>query len=624
MSLWGELKRRNVIRMAVLYIVAAWLLLQVADVGMSVLDLPVWTGKLIFLLLALGFPLVLIFSWLYELTPEGIKRETLVDRSESITGDTGRKLNILTSSLAALALLALAADRLLPEKPGDAPSRAEAEAEPEPELVDQPGAVDATRVAAKAQAEPDGAPAHSVAVLPFVNMSDDKENEYFADGLAEEVLNLLAGIEGLNVAARTSSFTFKNTNLKLPEIARELHVGTVLEGSVRRAGNKVRVTAQLIKAHDGYHLWSETYDRELTDIFAIQSDIAGHVAQAMEATLLGERDAPEPEGTRSPEAYDAYLRGVYLTNLGGSEETSQEALEAFRQATDLDPDFAPAWAGLGRAFERLLSMGEIQPLEGWPKVRDALERAEALDPDLPETLVLRADFAQSVEFRWQEALDLNRRAVELRPGDARLLRQLSGLAGRLGFTDEGVGAAKRAIELDPLNIRSAMRLASTYSETRQFNNCVNTALSIFETDPEQPGLRATLAWCQVHSGNPDAALVTVQGEKITWARLLVLAVANARLGRMEASRAAYEEMEGRFGDGAAFQLASIKAEWGEAGAAFDWLDRAIQARDPGVSYLLWDPTMDSLRDDPRFERTLERVGLDGFPRPDFVPAPEAG
>jgi len=618
-SLWGELKRRNVIRMAVLYVVASWLLLQVADVGMSVLELPAWTGKLVFLLLALGFPLVLIFSWLYELTPEGIKRESLVDRTESITGDTGRRLNILTSVLVVIGLVALGVDRLLPEKTPESPEGPAAQSvEPAPV---QP-ALPPGQAPADDAPPTDAAPAHSVAVLPFVNMSDDKQNEYFADGLAEEVLNLLAGIEGLNVAARTSSFTFKNTNLKLPEIARELHVGTVLEGSVRRAGNTVRVTAQLIKANDGYHLWSETYDRELTDIFAIQSDIAGHVAEAMEATLLGERDAPEPEGTRSPEAYDAYLRGVYLTNLGGSEETWKEALEAFRQATNLDPDFAPAWAGLGRAFERLISIGEIQPLEGWPKVRDALERAEALDPDLPETLVLRADFAQSVEFRWQEALDLNRRAVELRPGDARLLRQLSGLAGRLGFTDEGVGAAKRAIELDPLNIRTAMRLASTYSEIRQFNNCVNTALSVFETDPEQPGVRATLAWCQVHSGNPDAALVTVQGEKIVWARLLVLAVANARLGRMEASRAAYDEMKDRFGDGAAFQLASIEAEWGETNAAFDWLDRAIQARDPGVSYLLWDIMMDSLRDDPRFERTLERVGLAEFPRPDFVPATE--
>jgi len=602
MSLWGELQRRNVIRMAVLYIVAAWLLLQVADVGMSVLDLPVWTGKLIFLLLALGFPLVLIFSWLYELTPEGIKRESLVDRSESITPDTGRKLNILTSVLIVIGLVALGADRLLPERT----------AEP----VGEPGGTIQVNTFETA----DQAPAHSVAVLPFVNMSDDKENEYFADGLAEEVLNLLAGIEGLNVAARTSSFTFKNTSLKLPEIARELNVGTVLEGSVRRAGNKVRVTAQLIKAHDGYHLWSETYDRELDDVFAIQSDIAAHVAEAMEATLLGDGDAVEKQGTSSPEAYDAYLRGLYLANQGSSDEIWQSAYEAFRTATELDPEFAPAWAGLGNALERLIGNGVIQPVDGWPQVREVLARAEALDPDLPETLVLRANVAESVDYEWQEGLELSRRAVALRPGDAGLLRHLSAIAGRLGFADEAVAAAKRAVELDPLNIVTATRLTATYAEVRQFDHCLATAQRTLELNPQALGARAMFSWCQLKNGDPEAARAIVEGMPMTWGPLLVQAIANARLGRMEASRAAYDEMERRYGDAAAYQLAVINAEWGDADAAFRWIDRAIEARDPGVSYLLGDDLVDPLRGDPRFQAVLERVGLDGFPRPDFVPA----
>ena len=332
-----------------------------------------------------------------------------------------------------------------------------------------------------------------MAVLPFVNMSDDKQNEYFADGLAEEVLNLLAGIEGLNVAARTSSFTFKNTNLKLPEIARELHVGTVLEGSVRRAGNKVRVTAQLIKARDGYHLWSETYDRELDDVFAIQSDIAAHVAEAMEAALLG--DAVEKEGTSSPEAYDAYLKGLYLANQGLGDENWLAARDAFRTATELDPDFAPAWAGLGAALERLIGNGVIQPVDGWPRVREVLERAEALDPDLPETLVLRASVSEAVDYQWDEALELTRRAVELRPGGAGLLRHLSSIAGRLGFADEAVRAAKRAVELDPLNMVTATRLVATYSEVRQFDNCLAAARRAKEINPGHNGARTLLAWC---------------------------------------------------------------------------------------------------------------------------------
>jgi TolB-like protein/Flp pilus assembly protein TadD len=617
MSLWSELKRRNVIRMAVLYVVAAWLLLQVADVGMSVLELPVWTGKLIFLLLALGFPLVLIFSWLYELTPEGIKRESLVDRSESITPDTGRKLNILTSVLVVIGLVALGLDRLLPEKTPE-PSAGTPAQSVEPAPVRQ--AAPREEASAHDPEPTDHASPQSVAVLPFVNMSDDKENEYFADGLAEEVLNLLAGIEGLNVAARTSSFTFKNTNLKLPDIARELNVGTVLEGSVRRAGNKVRVTAQLIKAHDGYHLWSETYDRELDDVFAIQSDIAAHVAEAMEATLLGGEDVVEKQGTSSPEAYDAYLRGLYLANQGSSDEIWQAAHEAFRAATELDPDFAPAWAGLGYALERLIGNGVMQPVEGWPRVREALARAEALDPDLPETLVLRANVAESVDYQWDEALELSRRAVELRPGDAGLLRHLSSIAARLGFADEAVRAVTRAVELDPLNMVTATRLTATYAEVRQFDNCLAAARRAYEMDSQHAGARAMLAWCQLKLGDPGAALGTIEGVPLTWGPLLVQAIANARLGRMEASRAAYGEMERRYGDAAAYQLAGINAEWGNADAAFAWLDRAMEARDPGMSYVLGDDFMDPLRGDPRFRAVLERVGLAGFPRPDFVPA----
>ncbi|MEJ2514784.1 MAG: hypothetical protein P8102_06100 [Gammaproteobacteria bacterium] len=615
MSLWGELKRRNVIRMAVLYVVAAWLLLQVADVGMSVLELPDWTGKLVFFLLALGFPLVLIFSWIYELTPEGIKRESLVDRSQSATGQTGRRLNILTSALAALALLALAADRMLPERMPDASSVPAAE-------VAAPAAdTSQAEVPEPEVADTGAAPAHSVAVLPFVNMSDDRENEYFADGLAEEVLNLLAGIEGLNVAARTSSFTFKNTNLKLPDIARELNVGTVLEGSVRRAGNKVRVTAQLIKASDGYHLWSETYDRELTDIFAIQSDIAAHVADAMEATLLGRDRGLEKPGTSSPEAYDAYLRGVYLANQGGGDETWQAALAAFRSATALDPDYAPAWAGAGLALEHLVGHGVIQPVDGWPMVREVLDRAEALDPDLPETLILRAALVGAVDYQWREGLELTRRAVELRPGDASLLRQLSSIAGRLGFAEEAIRAAKRAVELDPLNMQTVNRLALTYADVRQFDNCLAAAERASDLDPEHSGTQGMLAWCRLQTGDSQAALDIVEGMSRTWGPLLVLAIANSRLGRAEASRAAYDEMESRYGDAAAYQLAEINAEWGDTDAAFAWLDRAIEARDPGMSYVLGDELLDSLRGDPRFRRVLERVGLAEFPRPDFVPEP---
>lgn len=311
MSFFQELKRRNVVRVAVLYILAAWLLLQVTDVGIDLLELPGWVGRFVLLVVALGFLPALILSWIYELTPEGLKRAHEVPASVSITPETGRKINVLIGVVATLAVLTILVDRLFPETRSPA-----------------------SRVAVDA----------SIAVLPFVDMSREQDQAYFSEGLSEELLNLLAKIPALRVISRTSSFQFKDRSEDVRMIADQLGVANILEGSVRKSGNRVRITAQLVQAADGSHLWSETCDRHLDGIFEMQDEIAGAVVQALKVELLDEQ-LPTPGRTDDSEAHTLYLQGRYFADRR-SKENLEKAVDYYRQALVVDPNYSLAWAAL--------------------------------------------------------------------------------------------------------------------------------------------------------------------------------------------------------------------------------------------------------------------------------------
>jgi len=339
MSLFEELKRRNVVKVGVLYVIAAWLTLQVAELLFDALELPSTWLRLVLALLILGFPIALIFSWVFELTPEGLKREKDVDRSRSVTGETGRKINVLIIVLLVIAIGTVAVDRLVPEQ-----------AEP---VARAPVPAPVTTSPAEAPEEnpaeaPAGAPERSIAVLPFANMSGDVENEYFADGLSEEILNFLAGVPDLQVTARTSSFQFKGKNADVREIGDALNVANVLEGSVRRAGDRARITAQLIRAADGYHLWSETYDRQMDDVFEIQTEIAESVTRALGVVLdEARRQQMIDAGVREVDAFVYYQRGVEQFWRAHGEHFDltimAEAADLFGEAIRIEPDFADAY-----------------------------------------------------------------------------------------------------------------------------------------------------------------------------------------------------------------------------------------------------------------------------------------
>ncbi|MGD8482330.1 MAG: tetratricopeptide repeat protein [Gammaproteobacteria bacterium] len=479
MSFLKELQRRNVIRMALLYIVASWLLLQVTDVLSSLLPVPDWTGSLVFILLAIGFPLVLIFSWIYELTPEGVKREKEVDRSRSITPETGRKINILIVVLLVLAIAGLALDRFIPEKApvaGTATEKEKGVAEP------RVATSDPTELVAEKFASP---PDRSIAVLPFVNMSGDEENEYFSDGLTEELLNVLAQIKDLQVAGRTSSFAFKGKEEDLRVIGEKLSVAHILEGSVRKAGNRVRVTAQLIKSDDGYHMWSQTYDRELDDVFAIQEDIAEQVVDALKITLLGEDTARlSRRPTDSAEAHDAYLLGRHELHRN-SYESLAEAVIRFKEAVRLDPDYAEAWAALAEAYMRSAKTGSMPLDQAVTLAANALDQATEANPDSAEAYAMLGRLSL-LQQENEAAGEYFAKALSLQPNNPEVLTGFAGLMVRRGDAPAALEYNWKALELDPLRADILWQRAGILNNLHRYDEAMAQYERMREVDPDAP------------------------------------------------------------------------------------------------------------------------------------------
>lgn len=467
MNFFSELRRRNVVRVGLAYVVGAWVILQIVDFGLDAISAPNWIMQMFILLAAVGFPVVLIVTWVFELTPEGIRRESEIDRTQSISAPTGRRLDRVIIAFLAVAVLLLFGDRFFIGPDDTAP------------VVT--GDTDAIVTAASR---------NTIAVLPFVNMSSDAEQEYFSDGITEEILNRLAGIRELQVAARTSVFSFKGQNQDIRKIAEQLGVETVLEGSVRRAGDDIRITAQLIRASDGFHLWSEAYDRKLENIFAIQDDIASRIADALQLSM-GISDQPKvmPRSV-NPEVYDLYLRARALHRQRG--EVLLEAVALFEQALAIDPEFAPAWAGLSHSYIVLpnyISKEEHQKLgDVLAKSVDAAERAMELDSALPTAIHAMAN---TLFFRleWAEAERYYRQALELDPDSADIMEDYVSLLTFSGQLEASRKVADRMIELDPYVpvFQNAMvALLEAQGENELKAKAIQTALDI---NPDLPNLQ---------------------------------------------------------------------------------------------------------------------------------------
>ena len=431
-NLYAELKRRNVIRIAIFYGAAAWLILQIADVVLDILDAPDGSLRLLAVVLALGFPFALILAWAFEVTPEGIKRESELDRERLPPDQSARKLDIATIGLLLLAIVLLLWQQF-GQQSGEAPPLARQTAPADASRADRPRDL-------------------SIAVLPFVNMSADPDNEYFSEGLSEEILNVLARMQDFRVAGRTSSFAFKDQQADLRAIGERLGVANILEGSVRRQGERVRVTAQLIDARDGYHLWSETYDRQLDDIFAIQDDIATEVVKALRLTLLDTDEQVISQTAKGDvEAYNHYLLGQSLVRLR-TREGLERALEEFQQAILIDPQYAPPYAGIAMVYALFDNYGYRRLDETGELAHRALERALALDPQSDEAWAVRGlllNQGPGASRRMPEARAALERAIEINPNNALAHLWIANLL----FPDfEAVAASlQRAYDLDPLS-----------------------------------------------------------------------------------------------------------------------------------------------------------------------------
>jgi TolB-like protein len=422
MSLFTELRRRNVIRVAAAYLVTAWLVAQIAELALDSFGTPDWVMKTILFMLAMGLPFAIIFAWAFELTPEGIKREKDVDRSESITQQTGRKLNYTIIGALTVALVLSIATRGV-----------QFGAE---EFVEQPEAV----------ADTD----KSIAVLPFVNMSDDPDNEYFSDGISEELLNVLVKVEGLRVASRTSSFSFKGKDTPIPDIAEALKVEHVLEGSVRKAGDTVRITAQLIDVKTDSHLWSETYDRKLEDVFVIQDEISAHIVEALRVALgTGEVVQTSARPTDNLDAYEDYLRGRHFWQRRG-EENIRKAIALFEQATRADPGFARAWSSLAAAHLTLPNYSNEPADTHYPLALEFANKALVLDPTMAESHAVIADLLR-FENRWSEAEEHYLAAIRLEPRNATGYLWYAEQLASVGKLELCLENALIALELDPFN-----------------------------------------------------------------------------------------------------------------------------------------------------------------------------
>ena len=595
-SLWGELKRRNVVRVTVSYVIVGWLILQFADVLVPLLALPEWVGRLIFLLLLVGFPLALFFAWAYELTPEGLKKETDVDRSESITLITGRKLDFIIIGVLMLALVMFAVERfvLLPDRT---------------QPIDAPDEIVATEVQ------------QSIAVLPFLNMSADPEQEYFGDGIAEEILNGLAQIQDLQVAARTSSFYFKGEKVNLKTIGETLNVNHVLEGSVRKSGNRLRITVQLIKIEDGFHLWSETYNRDTSDIFAVQEEIARTVIEKLHLKLgLAKDEKLVKQGTDNVEAYNWYLRGRYFVEQQ-SAESFPKAIESYTKVTELEPGFAGGYGGLAYAMSyNTIWFGAYESVAS--QIRDAYSRALAIDANQTDALLAKAqdrimtdfDYAEAdtlirkalsqgrnkvlvVDFAWfafllpqkryAEALKLLRELEQQDPLSSLVKQGIGIMLLYLGRHEEAIVKLKEGLELNPADFFAYFFLADVYMRMERF----------------------------AESDNAIRAMENILGKDFFWT-LSLRTNWHWRIGnRVEAEEnlehtiKLYEAVEGKRPFATWIGFNSIRLGYVDEGIT--WLERAYNKPEffaTTVHNLSQD--LPELKDNPRYQTLLKKMNLD--------------
>ena len=573
-NFFSELKRRNVYKVAVAYIVGGWALAQGIAQVFPVFDVPNWAIRLVVLLIIIGLPVALVLAWMFELTPQGIKRTETADAMPE-TAQQKKYTWIYVVVIGGLLSIGLF-------------------------FLGRYSAV--TR-----QSQSSGLPAKSIAVLPLLNESGDPKDEYFSDGLSEELIAALAQIKDLKVIGRSSSFRFKERKEESKTIGEKLGVTTLLEGTVRKQGDRVRIVAELVNAADGIELWTRTFDRELKDIFAVQAEIAAAVAESLKVTLLGSDEQSTNSATKSTEAHNAYLQGHFHFQRRNLEDY-RKAVSYFDEAIRLDPDYALAYAERSEAWSFI---GDLtgQRATAWPKAKSDAEKAVAIAPSLAEAHAALGWVRFFIDWKFTEGLSELKRAKELSPANPTANDLLARVIVYLGRVDEAERQARQAVELDPLSVTAQGNLGRVLFVAGKLDEADAVARKTAELQPAAAGNHRYQVHVAVERGDGETALREAQLEPDEGYRRFELALAHYVRGDRAAADAALADLIANGRDQLAYQIAEVYAVRGETDKAFEWLQISFDNHDTGTLTLLIDPLLRGLRDDPRYKNLLAKLGL---------------
>jgi TolB-like protein/Flp pilus assembly protein TadD len=590
-SFFSELQRRNVYKVAVAYLVVSWLLIQAASILFPTFDAPPWVMKILVVLIALGFPAAVIFSWAFEITPEGIIRESEVESGKSITHHTGRKIVALTIVLAVIAA-GLFVFQIVRSRSTSTPRQDASAARTEAATVQN----------------------KSIAVLPFDNLSRDPDNAYFCEGVQDEILTRLAKVADLKVISRTSTQRFKSAPDDLREIAKRLGVAHILEGSVQKASDQVRVNVQLVNALTDTHLWADTYDRKLTDIFAVETEIAKAIADTLQAKLSGsEQHAIAARPTENTEAHQLYLKGRFFWNKRTGNDL-RKSIDYFQQAIAADPNYALAYAGVADAYVFLPGYTAGAPGDCYPKAKEAALKALELDDTLAEAHTTLALAMWYYGFDFAQANREFQRAIELNPNYATGHQQYgNNTLSALGRFNDAIAEGKKAVDLDPLSLVINADLGVNYCYARRYDDAIAQLRKTIEMDPGYYFAHINLAQVLEMKGARDAAIAEYQKARALNDDPSVLGYL-ARVYGLSGNKAEVEKIRDQLKElskqryVSAYSFALVYIGLGNKEEALRWLEKSYDDRaGSDVGWVRVDPLLDPLRDDPRFEVLAEKI-----------------
>ena len=579
-NFFAELKRRNVYKVAIAYGVVAWLLIQIATQVFPFFEIPNWVVRLVVLVIIIGFPVALIIAWAFELTPEGLKRTETADAEHSAGRSRKRTWIYVVIIAGAISI----------------------------------GLFFLGRYTSSKQSVGAGLPGKSIAVLPFDNLSRDPDNAYFAEGVQDEILTRLAKVADLKVISRTSTQKYKSAPDNLRDIAKQLGVSNILEGSVQRAGDQVRVTVQLINATTDAHLWAESYDRALTDIFTVESEIAKTIADTLRAKLTGsEERMMSKKPTANPEAYELYLKGRFFWNKRTGVDL-RKSIDYFDQTAAKDPSYALAYAGLADAYVLLSGFGAASPKDSLPEAKAAAEKGLDLDGTLGEAHASLAQALLAYDFNFARANREFRRAIELNPNYATAHHWYgeSGLTP-LGQFEDGVAELKRALQLDPLSVIINADVGTVLTSARRYDEAIEQLRKTLEMDPSFYYAHYHLGEALEMKGlNEDAV---AEYEKATALNddpvpQALLGHLYAKMGRKDEARRILQRLRDSPKERyvSPYLFAMIHLGLGEKDRAIDFLEKTYEDRDGyNIAFIKVDPFLDPLHGDPRFEALAARI-----------------